>query len=75
MNASKAHGPDASASPSQRNAGRSRTLPALAVETAFTACMTEEDAIYTAGPLPPGFERRTRVVLRTKVKDDLLRSQ
>lgn len=46
---------------------------ALAVETAFAACTTEEEAIYAAGPLAPADERRGRIWLRTALKNDLLR--
>ncbi|MCP1551652.1 MULTISPECIES: hypothetical protein [Methylorubrum] len=48
---------------------------ALAVENAFTACTTEEEAIYAAGPLAPDVERRGRIYLRGLLKGDLLRAR
>lgn len=48
---------------------------ALAVESAFAACRTEEEAIYAAGPLSPTTERQARIAMRVIVKNDLLRQR
>lgn len=44
---------------------------ALAAESAFTACTTEEEAIYAAAPLNPVTERQGRIYLRGLLKRDL----
>lgn len=48
---------------------------ALAVESAFAACTTEEEAIYAAAPLPAETERQGRIYLRGLLKADLLRQR
>jgi hypothetical protein len=45
---------------------------ALAVESAFTACTTEEEAIYAAAPLNPVTERQGRIYLRGLIKRELV---